>query len=216
MTCSSYDITVMSIFRLANHRGDDTEQSGAMFHDSPTVAKGLDYYVKSMLNSMLINKDFLTWLLIGWRLCCQPIRCQVWKPLLTWILTWKFLSNSTHWSVEHWFSLQNRNCKVFKEIQLFLKFVHFLVLKRRTQIQINTIGPVSYFNNNFSVVNQIWWKTTFILALFLTKWLLQHFAHGMTTVLLWHVQKIVTNRWLRAEWQQNCLFIEFGLWWKNH
>ena len=29
------------------------------------------------------NADFLTWLLIGWRLCCQPIRCQVWKSLLT-------------------------------------------------------------------------------------------------------------------------------------
>ena len=38
---------------------------------------------KSMLNSMLVNKDFLTWLLIGWRLCCQPIRCQVWKSLFT-------------------------------------------------------------------------------------------------------------------------------------
>ena len=38
---------------------------------------------KSMLNSMLVDKDFLTWLLIGWRLCCQPIRCQVWKFLLT-------------------------------------------------------------------------------------------------------------------------------------
>ena len=31
---------------------------------------------------MLVNKDFLTWLLIGWQLCCQPIRCQVWKSLL--------------------------------------------------------------------------------------------------------------------------------------
>ena len=38
---------------------------------------------KSMLNSMLVNKDFLTWLLIGWQLCCQPTRCQVWKSLLT-------------------------------------------------------------------------------------------------------------------------------------
>ena len=41
------------------------------------------YKVKSMLNSMLINKNFLTWLLIGWCLCCQPIRCQDWKYLLT-------------------------------------------------------------------------------------------------------------------------------------
>ena len=36
-----------------------------------------------MLNSKLVNKDFLTWLLIGWWLCCPPIRCQVWKSLLT-------------------------------------------------------------------------------------------------------------------------------------
>ena len=41
----------------------------------------LDCPDKSMLNSMLANKDFLTWLLIGWRLCCQPIRCQVWISL---------------------------------------------------------------------------------------------------------------------------------------
>ena len=30
-----------------------------------------------------INKYSLTWLLIGWRLCCQPIRFQVWKSMLT-------------------------------------------------------------------------------------------------------------------------------------
>ena len=34
---------------------------------------------------MLVNKDFLTWLWIGWWLCCQPIRCQGWKSLLTMI-----------------------------------------------------------------------------------------------------------------------------------
>ena len=31
--------------------------------------------------SLKINQ--WTWLLIGWRLCCQPIRCQVWKYVLT-------------------------------------------------------------------------------------------------------------------------------------
>ena len=40
------------------------------------------YKVKFMLNSMLVNKDFLTWFLIGWRLCCQSIRCHFWKSLL--------------------------------------------------------------------------------------------------------------------------------------
>ena len=54
------------------------------------------YWVTSMLNSTLLNNDFLTWLLIGWRL---------WRNLcqLTWILTWKFPSNpglsALSWSV---------------------------------------------------------------------------------------------------------------------
>ena len=43
----------------------------------------MTYQIKSMLKSMLVNKDFLTWLLIGWRFCSQPIRCQFWKFLLT-------------------------------------------------------------------------------------------------------------------------------------
>ena len=47
------------------------------------MSRGLDYKVKSMLNLMLINKDFLPWLLIVWWLYCQPIWCQVWKSYLT-------------------------------------------------------------------------------------------------------------------------------------
>ena len=37
---------------------------------------------KSMLIFKLVDIGFLIWLLIGWRLCCQPIRSQVWKCLL--------------------------------------------------------------------------------------------------------------------------------------
>ena len=50
---------------------------------------------KSMLKSMLVNKGFLAWLLIGWRLCCQPMRywCDARFENLTWMLTWKFHSN---------------------------------------------------------------------------------------------------------------------------
>ena len=58
----------MTSFVVARHKGR-----------SPCV-KGV--LVKSMLNSMLVNKDFPTWRLIGWRLCCQVIRCQVWTSLL--------------------------------------------------------------------------------------------------------------------------------------
>ena len=52
--------------------------------DIPDMCQLFYYFnnVKSMLNSMLRNKDFLTWLLISWQLCCQPNRCQVTKSLL--------------------------------------------------------------------------------------------------------------------------------------
>ena len=63
----------------AQYHGQPIQRGKALFCSSWAGS----YSVKSMLNSLLVNKDFLTWLLIGWRLCCQPIRCQVWKYLLT-------------------------------------------------------------------------------------------------------------------------------------
>ena len=45
--------------------------------------QGIDCYEKSMLKSMLVNKDFLTWLLIGWHLSSQSVKWQVWKSLVT-------------------------------------------------------------------------------------------------------------------------------------
>ena len=45
--------------------------------------QGIDCYEKSMLKSMLANKDFLTWLLIGWHLSSQSVKWQVWKSLAT-------------------------------------------------------------------------------------------------------------------------------------
>ena len=39
--------------------------------------------IKIMLKSMLVDKDFLTWLPNGWQRCCQPIRRQIRKSLLT-------------------------------------------------------------------------------------------------------------------------------------
>ena len=44
--------------------------------------KGMDYNGKSMVKSMLTDKDFLTSLLTGWQLCSQTIRSQAWKFLL--------------------------------------------------------------------------------------------------------------------------------------
>ena len=47
--------------------------------------------------SMLINKNYLIRLLIGWEQCCQPILSQVTKLLLTIMdFSWKFLSYLDH------------------------------------------------------------------------------------------------------------------------
>ena len=44
---------------------------------------GSIYQEISMLKSIFANKDFQTWYLIGWQLCCQPIRKHFRKSLLT-------------------------------------------------------------------------------------------------------------------------------------
>ena len=47
-----------------------------------------------MLKSMLVNKDFLTWLLIGWGCAASQSRATFQNSCqLTWILKWKFLSS---------------------------------------------------------------------------------------------------------------------------
>ena len=38
--------------------------------------------------SMLVNKNFQSWLLIGWQHSCQPIRSHVCKSLLRWVSGW--------------------------------------------------------------------------------------------------------------------------------
>ena len=46
------------------------------------VTRGLRYKHNSMIKSMIVIMDFLMWFLIGWQLCWQPIRRQVWKSLI--------------------------------------------------------------------------------------------------------------------------------------
>ena len=54
------------------------------YHKLPHLpTRGIDYEVKCMLKCMLVYKDFLTWLLIGCGLCCQPIKCEFWKSFWT-------------------------------------------------------------------------------------------------------------------------------------
>ena len=61
---------------------------------------------------MLVNKDFLTWLLIVWRLCHQPIRCQVWKYLLTNIpLVYNDLFSTYHKQMKAWVEINRSPCR---------------------------------------------------------------------------------------------------------
>ena len=78
------------IWSLLSNPGGGCNKSTTHHHPLPTwfVCKwgcsscGLDNWKKSMLKSIFINNDFLTWLRISYRLCCQLIRNQVWKFLL--------------------------------------------------------------------------------------------------------------------------------------
>ena len=78
------------------------------------LMNGLGPGLLGMLNSKLVIKGFLTWHLIGRQLCCQPIRCQVWKWLFNkhGFLTWKFLTNPGSCSIDRrarWHSWQGHN-----------------------------------------------------------------------------------------------------------
>ena len=57
--------------------------NGAILQNSGQKQICLGYYEISMLKSMLVDKDFQTWHLIGWQHSWQPIRSHVRKPLLT-------------------------------------------------------------------------------------------------------------------------------------
>ena len=86
--CIFYHFSTSRLCRwLKSFAIEDNEQAYILSISPPPTSRtgpGLGVTKqKSMLNSMLVYKDFLIWLLIGWRLCCQPIRCQVWKSLLT-------------------------------------------------------------------------------------------------------------------------------------
>ena len=55
----------------------------ALFDTSTCVTLGQHYEEICMLKSMVVNKYFQTWHLIGWQHSRQPIRSHVRKSLLT-------------------------------------------------------------------------------------------------------------------------------------
>ena len=55
-----------TILDVTKYMATSNGKSAAMFRDDPVAC---------------ITKDFVTWLLIGWKLCRQPIRGQVRKML---------------------------------------------------------------------------------------------------------------------------------------
>ena len=52
-------------------------------HKHASTVRSLRYVQISMLKSMLANKYFQTWHLIGWQHSRQPIKSHVRKPLST-------------------------------------------------------------------------------------------------------------------------------------
>ena len=112
----------------------------------------------SMLNFMLIIKDFLTWPLIGWQLCCQPIRCQLWKSLLTKMdLTWKFLSNPGPWMTSNkWCQVMKRNHKPDWFISTYLFQLQYPCLWKRFKSTHLLICRLSKKNIVWKT-KEIWW-----------------------------------------------------------
>ena len=126
----------------------------------------------SMLKSLLVNKDFQTWHLIGWQHSRQPIRSHVRKSLLT-------------------------------NMEFNMDFC------------LVTPSPGAHFTNNFSITIQMWWKFHFAFIQILIKWSLQYLAHCTTAGLSCNVPNFVVIWSSVIELELNEISIEFELWWKN-
>ena len=57
--------------------------------DSST--RGQNYLVEYMLKSMLSSEDILTWFLIFWWMCYEPIRCHAYDSCTTRCYMWPYL-----------------------------------------------------------------------------------------------------------------------------
>ena len=77
--------------------GNPTMTNSMPWRHHDTGCQSLSQFIKIRIFPVkihVINKDFQTWHLIGWRHSRQPIRSHVKKScLLTWISTWLLLGN---------------------------------------------------------------------------------------------------------------------------
>ena len=73
----------------------------------------------------------------------------------------------------------------------------------------------AHFTNVFSITIQMRWKIHFAFTSILTMWSLQIFAHDMTAMLSWHVQKFVAIWCTVIELQWDEIPIEFETWAKK-
>ena len=48
-----------------------------------TITDAMSLSLNELKPLLAADKDFLTWLMIGWQLCCQPIRSYVRNLLLS-------------------------------------------------------------------------------------------------------------------------------------
>ena len=64
-------------------------------------------------------------------------------------------------------------------------------------------SPVIHFTNSFSLIIQILSKPNFDIIQYLTKQLLQIYAHVTTAVLSWHMQNFVAMILSQLGWEQN-------------
>ena len=72
----------------------------------------------------------------------------------------------------------------------------------------------AYFMYDFSIVIQIGWKIGFSTLYSVIS--LPNFAHATTAQLSCHVQNFIAITPSKPGWEQNKMYIEFKLLWKNH
>ena len=113
-------------------------------------------------------------------------------------------SSENKWLYNFHNAKHNKICTYFMRQTLFPISCSFALWRGGPRLEITLV-----LLGISSVIIQIWWKSHFVFTKILMGWSLQNFAHAMTAVLSWHVQKFVVIWWSEMELQQDDVSIEF-------
>ena len=146
---------------------------------------------------------------------CHTVQCGV---ILTWSVLAKILC-TWEWRMLH--CIFSKTTPLPPRIPFSSSWQHSVLFTRHyitpiwgCHLGIRTISE-THFINIFSTTIEISWRLQFVSIQTTIQWFLQNFAHVMSSILSWCVQKFVAISWPAIKLNQNELRIN-NSWWHGY